>query len=114
MSAHCGKIQNWEDSSVLKLVESMHFNPMDFPICTRDPDRHDVPSAWTGHVPFAMFLVDLAKPRLLVELGTHFGMSYCAFCQAVKELRLPTKCFAVDTWTGDAHANFYTDEVFED
>src|SRR6185437_8974409 len=108
------QLGDWEDAQdtrVLKLPKTFRFNPIEFPICTRTPQRHNVMSAWIGHVPFAMCLVDMVKPRVLVELGTHYGVSYCAFCQSVKELRLPTECFAVDTWQGDPHASFYTNEV---
>jgi hypothetical protein len=69
-------------------------------------------SAWTEHVPFALWLTDQIAPRTYVELGTHFGMSYFAFCQAIAKAGLPTKAFAVDTWKGDDHAGFYNDAVY--
>jgi hypothetical protein len=94
--------------------QKLDFNPLYHPICARVPDRHDVLSAWNGHIPFAMCLMDLAKPRVFVELGTHWGVSYCAFCQAVRELGLSTQCYAVDSWEGDPHASFYTSEVYSD
>jgi hypothetical protein len=58
-----------------------------------------------------MFLVDLLKPKLIVELGSHYGDSYCALCQAVKRLGLPTRCYAVDLWEGDPHAGAYGSEA---
>jgi hypothetical protein len=72
----------------------------------------DVPN-WHHHIPFAFFLVQSLRPEVFVELGTHKGDSYCAFCQAAKELSPPTACYAIDTWTGDKHADFYGPEVFQ-
>jgi len=77
------------------------------------PERQ-APSAWVEHVPFAFWLVDVLRPRTIVELGTHNGVSYSAMCQAVKSLSLATACFAVDTWKGDAHAGFYSEDVYRD
>ncbi len=96
-----------------KNVPRSGFNPLQYSISTRIPARYDVLTAWTGHVPFGMSIVDMVRPRVLVELGTHWGVSYCAFCEAVKELRLSTLCYAIDTWQEDSHAAFYTDEVLE-
>ena len=69
-------------------------------------------TAWLRHGPFAMWLIKAARPERIVELGSHYGFSYFAFCQAVKETGLATECFAVDTWQGDEHAGFYGEEVF--
>lgn len=70
-------------------------------------------SAWIEHAPFAYWLIEAHRPSLLVELGTHWGYSFFAFCQAVRDLGLATRCFAVDTWQGDDQAGRYGEEVFE-
>ena len=78
------------------------------------PARTGVESAWYGHVPFAFWLVAETRPTVIVELGTHYGVSYSAFCEAVQRISLPSRCFAVDTWKGDQHAGFYGADVYED
>lgn len=75
--------------------------------------RHIVESAWLEHAPFAFWLIDVVRPRTVVELGTHAGFSFLAFCQAVQQLGLGTSCHAVDTWLGDEHAGFYGQNVFD-
>jgi glycosyltransferase involved in cell wall biosynthesis len=89
----------------------MLFNPLDHPIVFSSPRRLTPLSAWHEHIPFAMCFTDLLKPSMLVELGTHYGDSYCAFCQAVQELNLSTRCYAIDTWEGDPQTGFYGPEV---
>ncbi len=90
------------------------FNPLNHPILFSVPERLTTFSFWHEHIPFAMLLVDLLRPRSIVELGTHYGDSYCAFCQAVSELKTGTRCYAVDNWRGDIHHGEYGSEVLED
>ncbi|MFS8086625.1 MAG: class I SAM-dependent methyltransferase, partial [Acidobacteriota bacterium] len=42
-----------------------------------------------------MVLVDLLRPRVIVEVGGRDGVSYGAFCQAVMELQLESSCFSI-------------------
>ncbi|MDQ3372277.1 MAG: class I SAM-dependent methyltransferase [Acidobacteriota bacterium] len=86
------------------------FNPLEHPVCLEFPLWLEE-TAWAGHIPFAMFITSAFRPRVFVELGTFRGASYCAFCQAVKSVKTKTKCFAVDTWQGDAHAGQIEREV---
>jgi len=65
------------------------------------PARYLASSSWIEHVPFAFWLVSATRPALIVEVGTESGVSYFAFCQAVEQLSLETRCYAVDTRTGD-------------
>ena len=88
------------------------------PIAFETPERLSELSAWTEHTPFAMWAIDVLRPRVLVELGTHAGVSFCAFTQAVKSLGVASACYAVDTWEGDAHTNkseaAYAGNVYDD
>src|SRR5687768_4466097 len=67
---------------------------------------------WLGHVPFAMWLVEVTRPRVIVELGTETGVSFCAFCQAAKAAQVPVKAFAVDNWIGDIHTGEYGEQIY--
>jgi len=61
-----------------------------------------------------MFMIDLVRPKILVELGTYTGVSYSAFCQAVKKLGIDTRCYGIDTWEGDPQTGFYGTDVLTD
>lgn len=58
-------------------------------------------------------IVNLVKPKKILELGTYTGCSYFSFAQAVKDLDLPTKLIGVDTWRGDQHTGFYDNTIFQ-
>lgn len=84
------------------------------PSVSRMAQRLTNVSGWPGLIPVGFELISLQRPRVLVELGTHSGDSYCAFCQAVEMVGADTRCYAVDTWTGDEHAGHYGPEVLAD
>ncbi len=81
---------------------------------TWEPLHLAPPNPWTGHLPFAFWLVKALRPRTLVELGTHSGNSYFAFCQAIAAFVPSGRAYAVDTWAGDDHAGHYGEDVFAD
>lgn len=91
----------------------MTLNLLERPIVFDEPRMLSDASAWIEHIPFAFLLVDLARPRSIVELGAHKGDSYCAFCQAVATLSLDCRCAAIDTWKGDPQAGAYGPQVLE-
>ena len=86
----------------------MSFNVADYPLMWELPPRMSVHSAWLQHTAMVPVIVALTRPRVFVELGSHAGDSYCAFCESVLRMEVGTQCAAVDTWTGDVHAGQYS------
>lgn len=109
-SAVVGSKEETADESIAR---DRVFNPLDHPISFTYPSRI-ASSGWLGHVPFAFYLIDVLRPKSIVELGTHHGVSYCAFCQGVKELDLETRCYAIDSWQGDSHSGLYESDVLSE
>lgn len=87
--------------SVYTPASIRHFEPL-----------HMVFSTWVDHLPFGYDLVAALRPKLLVELGTHKGLSYFTFCQSMKENEIDGLCYAVDTFEGDSHTDKYDESVF--
>ena len=86
----------------LAFLKSASFNPIDY-----------YSGPWCGHLLFAYDLVCDFQPRKIVELGSHRGQSYFAFCKAVADAGLATKTYAIDTWQGDPHAGFYEESIYQ-
>ena len=79
-----------------------------------DIDRPEYAVAlWAGHRWFGYDLVRWARPRRIVELGSHYGCSFFAFCQAVQADRSDCELVAVDNWEGDEHTGHYGEEVYQ-
>ena len=90
------------------------FNPLDHPTCLSHP-RRVVASSWTGHIPFGMYLVSALRPKVIVELGTKSGVSYCTFCQAVDDLDLDTQLFSISEPANESHTgNEESKNLFND
>ena len=83
-----------------------NFNPLDHPIWSSYPLRI-LATAELAHVPFAMSLIDIARPRTIVEIGTREGVLYSALCQAVRELRLDSRCHSIS----DSGASIVSDNA---
>ena len=65
-------------------------------------------SAWKGHRGFAQRLVKALQPEVFVELGVHAGDSYFTIVETMRG----GKAYGVDTWSGDKHAGFYDDGIW--
>ena len=78
------------------------------------PERRGRVTAWWAYLPFAHWLTQAIRPRTFVQLGIHYGVSYAAFCHAILRDHLATRCFGVDTWNGDQHAQAYDERVSDD
>ncbi len=107
----------FETEPVFTKVRSDHTFALSHP--SLDPlfwqaERLGARCAWWGHVPAAHWLIGAVRPELFVELGTYSGVSYSAFCEGIIREDLPTRCFAVDTWSGDEHAGTYSEDVYRE
>lgn len=69
--------------------------------------------SWHEHIFFAHDLVKAVSPKIIVELGVHYGDSYFTLCQSVKENHLKCQCYGIDTWQGEEHSGFYGEEVWQ-
>ena len=72
-------------------------------------------SPWSGHRNFVYDFMAYKKPGVVVELGSYYGCSAFTFLQAVKDMELETKFYAVDTWKGDIYTkDDYREDVYNE
>jgi len=94
--------QSVTDHTEFWLTPASYLLPAHFPV-----------SAWLTHASFASWIMDVLRPAAVAELGTHYGFSAFAFAEAAKRLRTGTTIYAMDSWEGDDHAGFYSEEVYD-
>jgi hypothetical protein len=68
-----------EPDQFLRVLCDAQLDPLFWRAAVIDPH-----SAWCSHIPFAHWVVRATSPRVIVELGTHTGVSYMALCLAVE------------------------------
>ncbi|GJH26032.1 glycosyltransferase [Caballeronia novacaledonica] len=56
--------------------------------------------------------MSVLRPSTVVELGSRDGFSFGVWCQAVDRLGLLARCYAVDTWKGDADTGESDEAVY--
>jgi len=81
---------------------------------TRFEPKRIVFSTWIDHLAFAYDIVEAIRPKIVVELGTHNGLSYFAFCQSMVENGIDGLAYAVDSWEGEKHAGMHDTSVYDD
>ena len=68
---------------------------------------------WHGHLNFVFSLIEVCRPKKVVELGVFRGDSLSAMSQACRDLGLThTEIIGVDTWAGDSTTGTYGEEVY--
>ena len=85
----------------MKLIASKALTPL-----------YEGPSSWWEHVPVAHAITEITQPSVVVELGTHYGVSFFSFCEAAEVYSKDTYIYAIDTWEGDEQAGYYADDVY--
>tara|TARA_B100001248_G_scaffold262670_1_gene260714 strand:- start:1724 stop:2518 length:795 start_codon:yes stop_codon:yes gene_type:complete len=76
------------------------------------PNRLTQAIDFHGHLSFLYWLLEVAKPSRIVELGVFRGDSLATFSQATRELNLDSKIYGIDCWQGDSTTGNYGEEVY--
>lgn len=70
-------------------------------------------SPWSGHRNFIYDFIKYYDPGVVVELGSYYGCSAFAILQSIKDYKMPTNFYAIDTWEGDSFAIYGEEKVYE-
>jgi len=79
-----------------------------------NPRRLTFATDWHGHLNTAAWIIELQRPKKIVELGVFRADSLATIAQACDELHHGAAIFGVDTWQGDSTTGEYSDELFDE
>lgn len=83
-------------------IDSLKFNNENFVyLLNFIKNTYIYPSAWKGHFEFSMWLINLIKPKVIVELGVDFAHSSFSLAS---ELNQDCVLYAIDSFEGDNHS----------
>ena len=71
------------------------------------------PTAWEGHLLWAYSEIPKINPKVVVELGVHWGHSLFTMAESCEDHSIDATLYGIDHWQGDEHAGKFTDEVYE-
>ena len=71
------------------------------------------PTAWSGHINWAYAEVPKLNPKVIIELGVHWGHSFFTMAESCEDHGMKTKLYGIDHWEGDQHAGEFTSEVYD-
>ncbi|MGR3590970.1 MAG: hypothetical protein ACU0BO_03245 [Limimaricola soesokkakensis] len=80
-------------------LASLHDQGLSIPLSSQAifwPARHPVPSPLLNKLPFLFWLMEVSRPRKVVQVGLGDGLIYMALCQAAERLGGQTFCLGID------------------
>jgi predicted O-methyltransferase YrrM len=106
-----GSYKNWNELS--REITRVEWQKERWSLTELDSFSELSKSAWGGLQTLGYAMVREYRPRIVVELGTHMGLSALAMGMALRDLGEGGKLYAVDTWQGDQHASYSNgDEIY--
>jgi len=71
------------------------------------------PTAWQGHLIWAYAELPKLNPKVVVELGVHWGHSFFTMAESCMDHGMNTTLYGIDHWKGDIHAGKLSEDVYE-
>jgi len=73
----------------------------------------EYPTAWAGHINWAYAEVPKINPKVVVELGVHWGHSLFTIAESCEDHGINATLYGIDHWEGDIHAGKFDENVYQ-